>query len=168
MRGELAANLGVCGDADVKQEEDGSEANKAARHACKALRSSLKKVDKPLKSLTAMKRTFAARAQVEDDVDVKQWQEESAQLNKVCEALEQYHNDCEHVACCTEHLLKQGVDKNMEDKEEAVAKFEEACKIRAKQCDSFRLGADTHIQNATEKSAEMKFKLTSDPSEWDS
>ena len=168
MRGELAANLGVCGDADVKQEEDGSEANKAARHACKALRSSLKKVDKPLKSLTAMKRTFAARAQVLDDKDVVQWREVSKHLNSVCEALEKNHEDCEHVACCTEHLLKNGVDKNTENREEAVAKFEELCKMRAKQCDDYRKGADTHIQKATEKADEMKFKLTTDPSEWES
>ena len=130
MNGRLEATLGVRGDTDVKQEEESSEATKAARHACKALRSSLKKVDKPLKSLTAMKRTFAARAQVLDDKDVKQWQEASKHLNSVCEGLETYHTDGEHVACYTEHLLKSGVDNNTENKEEAVAKFEEACKVR--------------------------------------
>ena len=63
--------------------------------------------------------------------------------------------------------MKAGIDKDAEDRETAVEKFEDICKQRAKQCDEFRKSADEHIKNATAKVAEMKFKVTADPSEWD-
>ena len=166
MNGGLEVSLGVHGDTEVKQEQEGSEASRAATHACKALRTSLKKVDKPLRTLVNLKRTFVARAAVYDDKDVTKWQDASKHLNTVLEGLEKFHEDCEHVCALTEHVLKEGVDKTAEDRETAVAKFETICKMRATQCDEYRKSADEHIKNATAKAAEMKFKVTTDPSEW--
>ena len=62
--------------------------------------------------------------------------------------------------------MKAGIDKDAEDRETAVEKFEDICKQRAKQCDEFRKSADEHMKNASAKVAEMKFKVTADPSEW--
>ena len=154
------------GDTEIKQEEEGSEARGAATHACKALRNSLRKIDKPLRTLTNFKRTFLARAGVFDDKDVKKWDKASKHLNTVCDGLEKFHEECEHVCAMTEHILKAGIEKEG-DKETAVAKFENLCKMRAKQCDEYRKSADEHITRATEKAAEMKFKVASDPSEWE-
>ena len=41
MNGGLELALGVRGNTAVKQEQEGSEASKAATHACKTLRASL-------------------------------------------------------------------------------------------------------------------------------
>ena len=167
MNGGLEVTLGVRGNTEVKQEQEGSEASRAATHACKALRTSLKKVDKPLRTLVNLRRTFVARAAVYDDEDVTKWQDASKHLNTVLEGLEKFHEDCEHICCCTDHALKAGIDKNAEDRETAVAKFENICKQRAQQCDEYRKSADEHIKNATAKAAEMKFKVATDPSEWE-
>ena len=167
MNGGLEISLGVRGNTEVKQEQEGSEASKAATHACKTLRASLKRVDKPLKALTCLKRTFRANASVEGDKDVAKWREASAHIDSVCDNLEKFSQECEEICAATEHELKAGIDNDTDDRESAVNKFEEMCKQRAKQCDDFRKSADTHTKNASAKVAEMKFKIAADPSEWD-
>ena len=82
MNGGLEVTLGVRGNTEVKKEQEGSEASRAATHACKALRTSLKKVDKPLRTLTNLKRTFGARAAVYDDKDVTKGQEASKHITQ--------------------------------------------------------------------------------------
>ena len=168
--GALEVSLGVRGSDEVKQENESNaarnEALKAAKHAAKALRIVGKKVDKSLKSLTVMLRQFNARAKMTEDPDVQKFQEASEDLQSIVKVLNRHQEEAEEMAIYVDELVKNGPDKEAEDKEQALKTFEKQCEIRAKQCDSWRKAGDVHAKEAGAKVAEMQGKLLRDPSEW--
>ena len=164
--GQLEISLGVRGFEAVKQEDESSEALKAAQHAAKALRASSRKVDKPLKSLHLQRRNFGARAKDDADADVAKYAAVAEDLSNICNAIEKFKDDAEAVAVYVDELAKKGVNKEIEQ-EAAIKEFEESCKYRAQQCDQWRKAGDEHARNAALKVADVQGKLMRDPSEWD-
>ena len=160
--GLLEVSLGVKGQAckSDPEEVNANEAYKACKHAAKALRNSMKRLDKHVKSLHTMKRTFSARAKDTDDKDQPKWEAATKDITASLDTLEECQTEAERIASWAEKIEK-GPSEG-----EHPGDYEAQCSTRAKESDEWRKQCDEHLKHAAEKVAEMHSKLMTDPDEW--
>ena len=159
--------MGIAGQDENADDGQGSLALKAAKHACKVLRHTIKKIEKQLRSFGTLKKQYSARATVavqEDDQHVEKWQLEKTQVEGFVTKLEQFTGDAEAIALFVDELAKDGPLED--DGPDAVKNFEEKCEKRAKQCEEWRLAGEVHVQGGAHKITEMQSQLLRDPAEW--
>ena len=159
--------MGFAAQADGEDDGQGSEAKKAAKHACKALRQVSRKIEKQLKSFNALKKQYFARAvmsEAEEEEHVEKWQAKKIEVEKFVTALNKWCEEVEDICLRTEQLTKDGPSE--EDGPDAVKNFEAKCEERAKQCEEWRRAGEQHSHGGGQKITELQAMLLICPSEW--
>ena len=159
--------MGFAAQSDGEENSQGGEAKKAAKHACKALRQVSRKIEKQLKSFTALKKQYSARtimAETDGEQHTEKWQAQKTYVETCVTHLSKWCEDVEDVCMRTEKLMNDGPLE--EDGADAVKNFESKCEDRAKQCEQWRRAGEEHSHGGGKKITELQGMLLSCPSEW--
>ena len=159
--------MGFAAHPDVEENSQGGEAKKAAKDAVKALRQMSKKIEKQLKSFTALKKQYSARAimsEADGEEHAEKWQAKKILVDSFLTHLRKWCDDVEEICMRTEKIMKDGPLE--EDGADAVKNFESKCEDRAKQCEQWRRAGVQHSHGGAQKITELQGMLLSCPSEW--